>query len=129
MDRPQQYDGFAAKVATVRRGLRGFVGQCRAEGRSIAAYGAAAKGNTLLNTCGIGRDDIVCVADKNPEKQGRYLPGSHIPIVAPAALMDAPPDDLLVLPWNIAAEITGELSALRDRGTRFWTAIPELRQL
>jgi hypothetical protein len=129
LDRPERYDGFAAKVAAVQAGLRGFIGQCRAEGRKVAAYGAAAKGNTLLNACAIGSHDIRFVADRNPEKQGRYLPGSHIPIVTPAALMDSPPDDLLVLPWNLAMEISAELAPLRARGTRFWTAIPELREL
>ncbi len=123
------YDGFAARVAAVQRGLRDFLATRRRDGRRVAAYGAAAKGCTLLNTSGVGASDIAFVADRAPSKQGRMLPGCRVPIVAPEALLAAPPDDLLILPWNIAGEIAEELAPLRRAGTRFWVAVPALRAL
>jgi hypothetical protein len=113
----------------VQDGFRAFVAERRASGRRIAAYGAAAKGNTFLNSCGITSADIVWVADRNPVKQGKLLPGSHIPIVPPEALQRAPPDDLVILPWNIAAEVTAQLAPLRQAGTQFWTACPQMRRV
>ncbi|MBN9509633.1 MAG: SAM-dependent methyltransferase, partial [Alphaproteobacteria bacterium] len=127
LDRPDGYAGFAPRVAGVQRGLRAFLAGARAAGRRVAAYGAAAKGCTLLNTSGVTADDIVHVADRNPAKQGRLLPGCRLPVVAPEALWQAPPDDLLILPWNLADEITQELAPLRAAGTLFWVAVPELR--
>jgi SAM-dependent methyltransferase len=129
LDRPDGYRGFAVRVAAVQREFRTFLAAGRAAGRRVAAYGAAAKGNTLLNTCGVGVADIACVADRNPAKQGRLLPGSHIPVVAPHALLRAAPDDVVILPWNIAEEIAGELAPLRKSGTRFWVAVPDLAQV
>lgn len=123
------YGGFAARVTAVQRGLAGFLAAARAAGRRVAAYGAAAKGCTLLNTSGVTARDIACVADRSPAKQGKLLPGCRIPIVAPAALLDAPPDDLLILPWNIADEIAREMAALRDAGTRLRIAVPALREV
>ena len=123
------YGGFAARVAAVQRGLREFLAACRRDGRRVAAYGAAAKGCTLLNTSRVGAPDIAFVADRAPSKQGRLLPGCRVPIVAPEALQASPPDDLLILPWNIADEIAEELAALRRAGTRFWVAVPALRAL
>lgn len=126
LDRLEGYRGFAGRVAAVQRAFRAFLASRRAAGRRVAAYGAAAKGNTLLNTCGVGTDDIACVADRNPAKQGRLLPGSHIPVVTPEALLRQAPDDVVILPWNIAEEVAGELAPLRRSGTRFWVAVPEL---
>ena len=121
------YAGFAARVAKVQQGLAGFLADRRGAGRRVAAYGAAAKGATLLNTSGVTARDITHVADRGEAKQGKLLPGCRLPIVAPAALFAAPPDDLLILPWNLADEIVGELAPLRDAGTRFWVAVPALR--
>ena len=98
-------------------------------GRRLAAYGAAAKGNTLLNSCGITASDVICVADRNPEKQGKLLPGSHIPVVSPEALAAERPDDVVILPWNLADEVAAELAPLRAAGTRLWVAVPEAHVL
>jgi hypothetical protein len=117
------YPGFQPRVAGVLDGLRHHL---RARPRRIAAYGAAAKGNTLLNAAGITKDDIAMVADRNPAKQGRLLPGSHIPVVAPEALAAYRPDEVLILPWNLASEITSALSTISGRRT---IAIPALHDL
>ena len=127
LDRQDGYAGFAPLVAAVQRGLRAFLVGAHAAGRRVAAYGAAAKGCTLLNTSGVTAADIAYVADRNPAKQGRRLPGCRLPVVAPEALWREPPDDLLILPWNLADEIAQELAPLRAAGTLFWVAVPELR--
>lgn len=129
LDRPETYDTFARKVAGIQRGFREFVALEHARGRRLAAYGAAAKGNTFLNSCGITAGDIICVADRNPAKQGRLLPGSHIPVVSPEALAAQRPDDVVILPWNLAEEVAAELAPLRSAGTRLWVAVPEARAL
>ena len=94
LDRLDAYRGFAPRVEAVKRDFLAFLAAARAEGKRVAAYGAAAKGNTFLNVCGIGADDIVCVFDRSPAKQGLLLPGSHIPILAPERLADVRPDYL-----------------------------------
>ncbi len=129
LDKSACYDAFAGRVAAVRDGFRAFVAERRASGRRIAAYGAAAKGNTFLNSCGMTDLDIAWVADRNPVKQGKLLPGSHIPIVPPETMEHSPPDDLIILPWNIAAEVTAQLAPLRQTGTLFWTACPQMRKV
>jgi hypothetical protein len=116
-------------VARIRRGFRTFVAAEHARGRRLAGYGAAAKGNTFLNYCGVTAGDFICVADRNPAKQGKLLPGSHIPVVSPDELAAAQPDDVVVLPWNIADEVAAELAPLRAAGTRLWVAVPEARML
>ncbi len=120
------YDAFAARVAACRKGLLGFIERARRDQRVVAAYGAAAKGNTLLNSCGLTSQDIVCVADRSPHKQGRYLPGSRIPIVAPQRIAEVKPDYLLILPWNLRDEIMHDMAHVRDWGCRFVTAIPNI---
>ena len=122
--RIETYDAFASRVAGCREDLIGFIVRARATGRSIAAYGAAAKGNTLLNSCALTNRDIICVADRSPHKQGRFLPGSRIPIVAPERISEIKPDYLLVLPWNLRDEIMDEMSHVRGWGCRFVVAIP-----
>lgn len=121
------YAAFQARADAVKNGLLSFLLTARAEGRSIAGYGAAAKGNTLLNYAGVKPDLLPFICDAAPSKQGRFMPGSHIPILPPAALDDAAPDYLLILPWNIADEVRANLAHLAARGTRFVTAIPEVR--
>ena len=127
LDRLAAYDDFAPKAAEVRRQLLAFLAAAKAGGRRVAAYGAAAKGNTLLNYCGVTTDDIFAVYDKNPHKQDHLLPGSHIPVRDPAAIATDRPDDLLILPWNLRAEIEAEQAQIRDWQGRFVTAIPALQ--
>jgi hypothetical protein len=100
--------------------------KCKKDGIRVAAYGAAAKGNTLLNYSGIASDLIEYVVDLNPYKQGNLLPGSRIPIVGENRLMESPPDVLLILPWNLFDEIKEQLSYLSNHGTKFLRAIPKL---
>ena len=113
----------------MRDSFRGFLAAAKAEGKSVAAYGAAAKGNTFLNFCGTTAADIVAAFDANPAKQDRFLPGSHIPTYAPSAIPGVRPDYVLILPWNLKDEIMGQLSYIRDWGGRFVTASPETRVL
>ena len=120
----ETYTRFAVRVEECRRSLRAFLERARLEGKTVAAYGAAAKGNTLLNFCGVGPGDIPMVADRNPHKQSKFLPGSHIPVVAPEALMRARPHYVLILPWNLEAEIRAQLAAIRAWGGRFVIPVP-----
>ncbi|MEL6317592.1 MAG: class I SAM-dependent methyltransferase [Pseudomonadota bacterium] len=129
LDRAEGYAGFQARCDAMRAGFLDYLAAARAEGRRIAAYGAAAKGATFLNFCGVGADEIAFVTDRNPEKQGKLMPGSHIPIRPPQALADERPDDVLILPWNLAAEITAQHAYVRDWGGRFLVAAPEMREL
>jgi hypothetical protein len=92
----------------------------------VAAYGAAAKGNTLLNFAGVDAGDIAFVVDRNPAKQGRFMPGSHIPIVGEDRLISDQPDRVVILPWNIETEIRTQLTFISDWGGQFVTAIPKL---
>lgn len=127
LDRGEGYRGFEDRVKAVRAGLLHFLEDARANGKTVVAYGAAAKGNTLLNYCGVDSEQIAFAVDRNPAKQGTLLPGSHIPVKAPEALTDFTPDYVLILPWNLRDEIIGQLASVRDHGGRFVTAIPELR--
>ena len=125
--RPGTYQEFQARTNAVKNDLLTFLLETSRKGQSVAAYGAAAKGNTMLNFAGVKPDLLPFVYDAAPSKQGRYLPGSHIPILPPAALRKMHPDYLLILPWNIAAEVIAQMSDLAIKGTRFVTAVPELR--
>lgn len=125
-DRPEGYGGFTERCEAVRMGLMDFLTQAHDAGRTVAAYGAAAKGNTLLNYCGVGRDLVSYCVDRNPAKQNTLLPGSRIPVLGPEALRDRRPDYVLILPWNLKAEIMGQLADLRAQGTQFVTAIPSI---
>lgn len=120
------YEHFADRVEHCRQSLVQFVGEARAQGKSIVGYGAAAKGNTLLNYCGLGAKDIDYVVDRSPHKQGRYLPGSHIPIHAPERIGQTRPDYLLILPWNLKKEIMAQTSGLRQWGGKFVIPVPEV---
>jgi SAM-dependent methyltransferase len=120
------YAGFQAKAERIRDDLVTYLIEAKRTDRTVAAYGAAAKGNTLLNFAGVRPDLVRYVVDQNPAKQGKFMPGSRIPIVGPERLVEERPDEVLVLPWNLTAEIRGELAAMLARGTRLVTAIPEL---
>jgi 2-polyprenyl-3-methyl-5-hydroxy-6-metoxy-1,4-benzoquinol methylase len=120
------YARFDERVREVRKGLREFLEGKRAEGRSVAAYGAAAKGVTLLNYCGIGPELVEYVADRSPHKQGRYLPGVRLPIRPPEHVAGTKPDFLLLLAWNLKEEIVEQMSHVREWGGRFVTPVPEV---
>ncbi|MGG5818454.1 methyltransferase domain-containing protein [Falsiroseomonas sp. HW251] len=122
------YEGFDARVRDTLSGFRDWLGAARKAGRRIGAYGAAAKGNTFLNAAGVTAADIVAVADRSPAKQGRLLPGSHIPVVTPDALLAMPLDDVLILPWNIADEVAAQLRAGGFRG-RILIAVPAMKEI
>jgi hypothetical protein len=122
------YQGFNVRVAEALAAFKAWLAQCRAAGMRLGAYGAAAKGNTFLNAAGVTATDFVAVADRNPAKQDRLLPGSAIPIVSPEALLAMAPDTILVLPWNLAEEISGQLRAAGFKG-RLATALPAPRWL
>jgi len=124
---PERYRTLADAAARVVRGLRGFLDRARADGATVAAYGAAAKGTMLLNAAGATEADIRFVADANPLKQGNRVSGCRIPIVAPDRIRDARPDFVLVLPWNLADEITRTLGFIAAWGGRFVIPSPELR--
>jgi C-methyltransferase C-terminal domain len=120
------YVGFQARAEQVKDDFLAFLIDAKRRGKTVAAYGAAAKGNTLMNFAGIRRDLVPHVVDKNPVKQGKYMPGSRIPIVPPDLLTEQRPDYLVILPWNIAAEIKQQNARLAEQGTRFVTAVPKL---
>jgi SAM-dependent methyltransferase len=127
LDADAFYQGFAARVAEVVQGFQAWLAAKTDMGRKVAAYGAAAKGNTFLNAARVRRGDLVAVADLSPAKQGRLLPGSHVPVVSPHDLLAMLPDEILILPWNIAPEIVGQLRAAGFKGG-LWTAVPEMRR-
>ena len=122
------YERFQPRIDAVRSAFRTFLLDQRAAGAKVAGYGAAAKGNTLLNACAIkGNALIGFVADASPHKQGRFLPGSGIPVVAPERIDADRPDFIIIFPWNLRDEIAGQLEHARTWGAKFVTAIPELR--
>ena len=125
----QAYDAFKGGVQEAKRGLLDFMIGAKRNGKRIAAYGAAAKGNTLLNYCGMRDDFIDYVADRNPHKQGRFLPGSHIPIQHPDRIRETRPDYLLILPWNIEEEVVRQNAHIRAWGGKFVVPIPMVRVL
>jgi len=127
LDRLEGYQGYADRVRKVKIGFLTFLRETKATGKTVAAYGAAAKGNTFLNFCEVTRSDIVCVFDRSAAKQGKLLPGSHIPIFSPARLPEIKPDYLVILPWNIAEEIIAANAAMNSWGGQFVVAVPALR--
>ncbi len=129
LDRPETYDGFTAHVEAVRSSFLAFLQDAETDGRRVAAYGAAAKGNTFLNYCGVTHAHILEAYDANPAKQDRYLPGSHIPVKSPDAVRALKPDYVLILPWNLKDEITAQLAFIAEWGGRFVVASPATRIL
>ena len=123
------YEDFGTAVNKIRVSLRRFIDEVHASGKTLAAYGAAAKGNTLLSSCNVTSADISFVADLNEHKQGRLLPGSHIPVRPPEAIFEAQPDYVLILPWNLRDEITSALAGIRDWGGRFVIPVPKVNVL
>ena len=120
------YLNFTEKVKETKRKLLDFLVRVKRDGCSIAGYGAPGKGNTLLNYCGIRTDFIDYTVDLNPHKHGKYTPGTHIPIYSPSRISETRPDYILILPWNLKAEVMEQLSYVRDWGARFVVAIPEV---
>jgi SAM-dependent methyltransferase len=120
------YADFAKRVEACRSSFLEFLSQVRRQGKHLAAYGAAAKGNTFLNYAGVGADDIMFAVDRSPHKQGKFLPGSHIPILSPEAILKHKPDYVLILPWNLWEEITEQMSAVRSWGGSFVRAVPAI---
>lgn len=121
------YAAFQARADTIKDGLLSFLIAAKRRGETVAGYGAAAKGNTLLNYAGVKPDLLPFICDAAPSKQGQHMPGSHIPILPPAALSEQRPDYVLILPWNLADELSAQLAPLKAAGTRFVTAVPELK--
>lgn len=125
LDHLDAYAEFAGRVRATKRKLLSLLIEVKNSGGSIAGYGAPGKGNTLLNYCGVRTDFVGYTVDRNPYKQGRFLPGSHIPIYAPEKIAETRPDYILILPWNLKDEITAQLAYVRSWGARFIVPIPE----
>ncbi len=128
LDQIEGYLGFKDRIAGVRQSFREFLEGARAEGRTVAAYGAAAKGNTFLNFCGVVHPEIIAVFDRNPAKQGKLTPGSHIPIHPPEKIAELRPDYMVILPWNLADEIRADIDLSPWHG-RFVIAAGQTRVL
>ena len=120
------YQSFQPRADQIKDAFLRFLIDAKRDGHSVAGYGAAAKGNTLLNYAGVKPDLLPFICDAAPSKQGKLMPGSHIPILPPSALETARPDFVVILPWNIAAEVRSQLAHLAAQGTRFATAVPDL---
>lgn len=126
LDTLECYTGFQAKIEATKDAFLSFLLDAKASGKQVAAYGAAAKGNTFLNFAGIRSDLIAYVVDRNPVKQGKYMPGSRIPIVDESRITESAPDYLVILPWNLRSEIVDQLAFIREWGGQFVVAIPNL---
>lgn len=124
VDAPESLAKFAADVESLRKELRFLLADLKSDGKRIAAYGASAKGSTLLNVFGIGREILDFVVDRSDVKQGRYTPGTHLPILPPSALLERMPDVTLLLTWNFADEILAQQAAYRAAGGKFLVPLP-----
>jgi 2-polyprenyl-3-methyl-5-hydroxy-6-metoxy-1,4-benzoquinol methylase len=129
MTTPSFYENFQGRADKVKNDLLAFLLEARRNGKKVAGYGAAAKGNTLLNYAGVRPDLLPYVVDRNPAKQGKFLPGSRVPIVGEEELRRNKPDYVLILPWNLRDEVTGQLIYIREWGGRFITAVPSMEIL
>jgi hypothetical protein len=129
MNRIETYERFGEQVKATKRKLLRLLSNLKDAGKRIAGYGSPAKGNTLLNYCGIRTDFIDYVVDRNPKKQGLFTPGTHIPIFAPQRIFETKPDYVLILPWNIKEEVMEQMKSIRDWGGKFVVPIPEPKVL
>jgi C-methyltransferase C-terminal domain len=125
----ETYTAFDEEVKATKRKLLKFLFQAKEEGKKVVCYGAAAKGVTLLNYCGIREDLVDYVVDKSPYKQNHFMPGVRIPIYGPEKIFETKPDYLLILPWNLQKEISAEMVGIREWGGRFVVPIPEVKIL
>jgi hypothetical protein len=123
------YQAFGETVMRCKRALLTFLIKCKEDGKRIVAYGAPAKGNTLLNYCGVREDLLDYTVDLSPHKQGKYLPGVHIPVYEPEHIGQDKPDYVLILPWNLREEITAQMAGIREWGGRFVVPIPQVEVL
>ena len=128
-DHPEIYARFYEQVQAVKRNLLRFLIDARESGKTVAGYGAPAKGNTLLNYCGIRTDLLAFTVDRSPHKAGRFLPGTHIPIYSPDRLREVKPDYVLILPWNLKDEIIRQMAEVRSWGGWFVVPIPQVEIL
>lgn len=126
LDQLKTYQTFQTKVVKTRESLLQFLKTAKEQGKSVVGYGAPAKGNTLLNYCEVGKEFIDYTVDLSPHKQGRFLPGSHLPIHSPEMIGRTKPDYLLILPWNLKEEIMQQMASIKDWGGKFVTPIPEV---
>ena len=124
---PEYYATLQPRAEAIADALLAFLIEAKKAGKSVAGYGAAAKGNTLLNFAGVRPHLLPWVVDANPAKQGKFLPGSRIAIVDETRIREDRPDYVLILPWNLRDEVMGQLAFIRDWGGKFITAVPELR--
>ncbi len=122
----ETYTSFQSRADRVKDDFLAFLIEAKRTGKSVAAYGAAAKGNTLMNYAGVRPDLIAFVVDRNPAKQGKFMPGSRIPIVDESRIHEQKPDYIIILPWNLREEVISQLAYARNWGTQFVTAVPEL---
>lgn len=129
LDDVANYSAFYQQVTKVKRDLLEFLIGAKRAGKTVVGYGAPAKGNTLLNFCGIGRDFIDYTVDRNSHKQGMFLPGTRLPIVPPERIFETKPDYVLILPWNLQSEIVAQMSGISAWGGKFVVPIPELKVL
>jgi SAM-dependent methyltransferase len=120
------YSAFTEQVKETKRAILEFLIQAKRAGKSVAGYGAPGKGNTLLNYCGIRQDFLDYTVDRSPYKQGKYTPGTHIPICAPDKIRETKPDYLFILPWNLKDEIASQMSYIREWGGKFVVPIPKV---
>ena len=125
MKRLESYCSCAEKAKKTKRQLLECLIGTKQAHKSIAGYGAPGKGNTLLNYCGVGTDFIDYTVDRNPYKQGRFTPGTHIPIYPPEKIRETRPDYLLILPWNLRSEVMNQMAFIREWGGEFIVPIPE----
>ncbi len=123
----ETYEKFQSQILEKKILMWKFFSSAKKNGKKIACYGAPAKGNTLLNYCQIGKDIIDFTVDKNPEKQNKLLPGTHIPIFSPKKILQTKPDYLIILPWNLKEEITEEMKIIREWGGKFVVLTPKVR--
>lgn len=124
---PELYQDFQQRANNIKYDLTVFLIEAKQQGKKVMAYGAAAKGNTLLNYAGIRVDLLPCVVDLNPAKKGKFLPGSRVPIVDESTIKDCKPDYIVILPWNLREEVKAQLSYVHEWGCKFVTAVPTLQ--